>query len=135
MKPQSSKERHQSNSCRPYGGLGVFSEIAVLQIFRSSGVGVDWRRAQIHLNDSESTCYFDPPHRSAAAYFLSCPLSSRFNMICSGVTLEVTPSFGTSTLLIQSSALSITLRKLSSVQFLWKCAPVKPKPRPPSGRS
>src|SRR5262249_38147076 len=25
--------------------------------------------------------------------------------------------------------------KLGSPQFLWKCAPVNPKPRPPSGRS
>src|SRR5216117_3261104 len=33
---------------------------------------------------------------------------------------------------VQSSALRTILRKFSLPQFLWKCAPVKPKPRPPS---
>ena len=37
----------------------------------------------------------------------------------SGVTVETTPSFGTSTLAIQSSAFRNTLRKFSSPQFLW----------------
>lgn len=50
------------------------------------------------------------------AYFF---FGSRFIVICSCVTLEATPSFRTSILLIHSSALSTTLRKLSSAQFLW----------------
>src|SRR4030095_5654437 len=62
-------------------------------------------------------------------------LSSRFNMICSAETVEATPFAGTSIFEIHNSAFSTTFRKLSSAQFLWKWAPVIPKPRPPSGRS
>src|SRR5581483_10322666 len=63
------------------------------------------------------------------------PLGSRFSLISSSVTFDSTPPLGTSALQIQTAALRTTLRKLSSSQFLWKCPPVKPTPRPPSGRS
>ena len=63
------------------------------------------------------------------------PLGSRFSLISSSVTVEATPSFGTSAWQIHTAALRTTLRKLSSSQFRWKWPPVKPTPRPPSGRS
>src|SRR5439155_24114847 len=62
------------------------------------------------------------------------PLGSRLAASSSGVIVDSTPSAGTSILEIQSTAFRTVLRKLSSPQFRWGCAPVKPKPRPPSGR-
>jgi hypothetical protein len=44
---------------------------------------------------------------------------SWFARSSSGVTVETTPPFGTSTWAIQSSAFRNTLRKFSSPQFLW----------------
>src|SRR5215469_6940238 len=76
----------------------------------------------------------DPPHpRSSASYFL--PLGSRFSLISASVTFDSTPFLGTSALQTHTAALRTTLRRLSLSQFLWKCPPVKPTPRPPSGRS
>ena len=48
----------------------------------------------------------------------------------SSLTLDSTPSFGTSTLHIHSSAFSTTLRKLSSFQFVCVCPPVNPHAPP-----
>ena len=51
------------------------------------------------------------------------------------LTLEYLAELTMSILAVQRSAFRTILRKFSLPQFLWKCAPVKPKPRPPSGRS
>src|SRR5262249_33798031 len=46
-----------------------------------------------------------------------------------------TPSLGISSFAIQATPLSSTVRKLSSPRCSCGCSPVKPTPRPPSGRS
>ena len=48
---------------------------------------------------------------------------------------EGTPPGGTSRPAIQTMPFSTTVRKLSLAQFQCVWPPVKPKPRPPSGRS
>src|SRR5262245_11001175 len=69
-----------------------------------------------------------PPSPSATAwqaafrffpfrFFPYFGLRSRLACICSAVTTEGTPSLGTGTLAIQSSALSMIFRKLSSAQL------------------
>lgn len=67
-----------------------------------------------------------------ALYF---PFGSRFAAISSGVTLELIPESGTLPFAVHKIALSISLRWSSFAQPEWKCPPVNPKPRPPSGRS
>ena len=51
-----------------------------------------------------------------------------------GVGVEI-PSSGISILAVQAIALRMNFRSWSSAQFRWRCPPVKPNPRPPSGRS
>src|SRR6266536_1258988 len=60
---------------------------------------------------------------------------SRFFFKSSSDTAHCTPSAGTSACAVHSSAFKTILRKFSWPQFLCVCPPVKPKPRPPSGRS
>src|SRR5262245_46921329 len=55
--------------------------------------------------------------RLPTAYFFFTGFGSRFAARSSSLTVEATPSFGTSSLLIHTSALSTTLRKLSSPQL------------------
>ena len=62
------------------------------------------------------------------------PFGSRFAFNCSSVTVEATPSRGTSILAVHRMAFSTSLRKSSLPQFLWTCAPVKPNDRPPLAR-
>src|SRR5439155_26402960 len=63
------------------------------------------------------------------------PFGSKFFFKSSSVSAHSTPLRGTSACAVHSSAFRTILRKFSLPQFRWKCAPVKPKPRPPSGRS
>ena len=51
------------------------------------------------------------------------------------VTAEAAPFFGTSAFATQSRAFKTTLRWLSLPQLACVWPPVKPKPRPPFGRS
>src|SRR4051812_31637884 len=76
-----------------------------------------------------------PGLRTQLHFFFFSPLSSRFCFNSSSVTVDSTPLGGASILAIQRMAFRTVLRKSSLAQFLWKCPPVKPKPRPPSGRS
>src|SRR5690349_3753413 len=69
---------------------------------------------------------------SALSYFF---FGSRFCCRSSAVTADSTPPAGTSSLASHTSALSTTLRWLSSPQFLCLWPPVNPKPRPPPSRS
>ena len=55
---------------------------------------------------------------------------------CSVVgVFEGTPLAGTSRPVIQTRPLRTTFRKSLCPQLIWLCPPVKPKPRPPPGRS
>ena len=62
-------------------------------------------------------------------------LSSRFFLRSSSLTEHRTPSDGTSSLADQRMALRTRVRNSGMPQFVWLCAPVKPKARPPSSRS
>src|SRR5262245_35853892 len=87
-------------------------------------------------------CFFPPFALFAPSWFAFRPafyfltgFGSRFIFSSSGVTLDVTPSAGTSSFAVQNSALSTSRRKFWSPQFVWVWPPVKPTPRPLSGRS
>lgn len=104
-------------------------------------VAADAAIPQIIHNDQNDIGFFDrlffSPARSwNAGFFLRGGLSSRFSWRRESLTAgDGQPSFGTSTLAVQRIAFNTTLRKFSSCQLTCLWAPVKPKPRPPLGRS
>src|ERR1041385_1941369 len=111
--------------CRRRNASNAKPTVLVFPLSPGERAGV--RAGQIHI--SENAVGFQSPLR----HFFS--FGSRFSFICSGVTADSTPIIGTSALVIQSRALRTTLRWLSLAQLAWVWPPVKPKPRPPSGRS
>ena len=71
----------------------------------------------------------------AAFLALGAGLGSRFCFSSSSETVHLIPPEGTSSLAVQRMAFRTRVRKSGLPQFLWEWPPVKPKPRPPSGRS
>ena len=80
---------------------------------RAMQLGSSWN---CRVRPSPDECV---PSRVSGRFPYFFPFGSRFNLSCSSVTVEATPSLGTSTLAAQISALRTILRKFSSPQFLW----------------
>src|SRR6266542_6557111 len=65
----------------------------------------------------------------------SLPSSMRRSRSSRLSVFDGTPLAGTSSFDTQATAFNSSVRKLSSARLVCLCRPVKPKPRPPSGRS
>src|SRR5262249_51192720 len=58
-----------------------------------------------------------------------------FNLKSSSFTSTFSPSFGIGSFRVHSTPCATSRGYASCFQLLWKCRPLKPKDRPPSGRS